>query len=155
MIAVLWLGGCAGGAATVVGSAAAAPTFTAGAAVTIVCAHAHAAGCEVVETASDLGALQAALVPELAASLPACDFMVERLVVAWLHGAGVAPPVSVSVHSEEGVDVVVLSPTSDGGPERTLLHAFVVPLRPAQLAVVARIGAGPGHETTLAVFPGR
>ena len=90
-------------------------------------------------------------------SLPAdwCTFAIERAIVLIVPGA-VGGPVAVAEHSEEGVDVLVLTPRSE--PAATgLAVALVVPARPHQLAVVWRWpeGAGGPGETTLAVFAGR
>ena len=86
-----------------------------------------------------------------AAALPAgvCDFTVDRcLFVALPDTAPVAP----SWGTEEGVDVLLLTAASTRPPAPTL-RAFVLPRRPAQLAVVYRPAAG--AERVLWVDPAR
>lgn len=94
---------------------------------------------------------------EAGASLPgdACTFAIERAVVAVVPGA-VGGPVAIAEHSEEGVDVLVLTPRPEPGAAG-LAVTLIVPARPAQLAIVWRWpeGAGGPGETTLAVFTGR
>jgi hypothetical protein len=85
------------------------------------------------------------------AALPAgaCDFTVDRcLFVALPDAAAVAPIWG----TEEGVDVLVLSAGPAVAPAPTL-RAFVLPRRPAQLAVVLRPAAG--AERVLWIDPAR
>lgn len=112
--------------------------------------------CELAATASEwrrlrveLGAAAAA-VPE-----PPCDFVATRVVVAWLRGSGVGPPVAMRIGTEEGVDVVTLQPNVPAAASPgTVVHVFVVPERRGQLAVVAAMPEGGElREQTLAVFP--
>lgn len=91
------------------------------------------------------------------ASLPddGGTFAIERAVVVVVPGA-VGGPVAITEHSEEGVDVLVLTPRPEPAAAG-LAVALVVPARPGQLAIVWRWpeGAGGPGETTLAVFAGR
>lgn len=120
-----------------------------------------ATACEEVATAAQWRAMRKRLGDgPLAAVEAPCDFTHERLVVVWLRAGGIAPPVHTTVATEEGVDVVVLAPAITRGAattaERTLVHAFVAPLRQGQLAVVARLPqAGQPVETTVAVIAPR
>lgn len=94
---------------------------------------------------------------EAGLTLPAdwCTFAIERAIVLVVPGA-VGGPVAVAEHSEEGVDVLVLTPRPEPAASG-LAIALVVPAQPNQLAVVWRWpeGAGGPGETTLAVFAGR
>lgn len=86
-----------------------------------------------------------------AAALPAgaCDFTVDRCLFVALPDAA---PLAPSWGTEEGVDVLLLAAASTGAPPPTL-RAFVLPRRPAQLAVVFRPLAG--AERVLWVDPAR
>ncbi|MBL8754512.1 MAG: hypothetical protein JNK15_14505 [Planctomycetes bacterium] len=115
-----------------------------------------ATSCAIAATPAEWRRLRAVLGPEAAAvPEPPCDFVGTRVVVAWLRGLCVSPPVAVQTGTEEGVTVVTLVPNvrAEAG-ERTLVHVFVVAECPGQLAVVATLPDGAhGREQTLAVFP--
>lgn len=116
--------------------------------------------CVVIDTASQwrderllLGAVAADLADDW------CHFAVERVVVVAAPGP-FREAVASAWHSEEGVDVLTLTPALDpaaGSAGRGIVHAFVVPAQRAQLAIVLRAPGADGQvvETTLAVFAGR
>lgn len=112
----------------------------------------------VVDTASAWRDERAALGPAAAALADGfCTFAIERIVVLQVTGP-FGGEVAHAWHEEEGVDVVTVTPAVVAGQApRRLLHAFVVPARNAQLAVVMRAPAADGQvtETTLVVASGR
>ncbi len=116
-------------------------------------------GCAMADSASEWRELRARL-PMLREALPEdwCDFAVERALVVVIAGEMVGAPIDHGVHSEEGVDVLVLTPTRvpSQGPS-TLVHALAVAAHAAPLAVVWRQPDAQGHlvETTLAVLLAR
>jgi hypothetical protein len=112
--------------------------------------------CALADSAWQANELRAA-VPELARADVRCDFATERLLVVVVPQAGLGLPVAHERHVEEGVDVLVLKPTSGGPSDLGVVHALVVAARPAPLAVVLRTpgAAGRALERTLAVFPPR
>ncbi len=114
--------------------------------------------CAMAVTAAEWAELRARLaIPTQALPEPPCDFRESRLVVVCLRGKALTLPIAHTVSTEEGVDVVALTPgVAAGGEVRTVVHAFVVPCRTGQLAVVAQLPeAGQLVEQTLAVFSAR
>jgi hypothetical protein len=117
------------------------------------------AHCAVVDDIETWRVERARLGP-FGASLPStwAAFAVERVVVLAMPGSHAAGPLRTAWHSEEGVDVLELTPAA-GVPasDRMLLAVLVVPARRAQLVVVVRAPNGDGTfiERTLGVFEGR
>lgn len=114
-----------------------------------------AADCDVLDTAARwrdaLPRLAAAGLPVQA---PPCDFATERLLLVPVP-AGAGEPIAWTVHDEEQVDVLVLSPASIEAA-RGGLALLVVPARPHELAVVwCDPLPGGAVERTLAVFAPR
>jgi len=103
------------------------------------------------ETRASLGPVASTLADDW------CRFETERAVVVVVEGS-LAPSVDHAWHSDEGVDVLVLTVRSDAAAlGRGLAHALAVPAGAAQLAIVLRAPDAGGQlvETTLAVFAGR
>jgi hypothetical protein len=112
--------------------------------------------CEAADSAWRWRELRAA-VPELGSCELRVDFAGERLVVAVVPQAGLAPPVAFAHHREEDVDVLELTPAPGRPADAGVVHVLVVPATQSPLAIVLRTPAVDGRtvERTLAAFPAR